>query len=259
MTTGERPPEDRALAMLVALLACLDDLREAVGADWDDVRERLRAQVEAWLRSDDELYTLMTNVRVTLRRYPEARDTLDEALRARRSTPELAFALKGVTRGTTRSPFESLNPSRGSEEPVPRAQVESLVDSLRDLLVDPAALHLNAWFPEHRGERPLTVGKAARLCVNLGPRRDEGASVGAAHSARLYEVDHVDVVVRCAGATVTPGSRRLDLPPRADRAVEFALTPRCEGPLRVVVVILIQGDPVERLEFGAHARAGMTS
>jgi hypothetical protein len=190
-----------------------------------------------------------------LRRYPEARDMLDEAVRARRSTPELAFALKGVTRGTTRSPFESLEASRGSDEPVPRAHVESIVDALHDQLVDPAALHLNAWLPDHAGERPLTVGSAARLCVNLGPRRDEGASVSATHAARLDELDHVDVVVLCPGARVSPASRVLELPPRADRVVEFALTPLRAGALHVVVELLIQGDPIERVEFDVWAGA----
>jgi hypothetical protein len=97
------------------------------------------------------------------------------------------------------------------------------------------------------------VGEAAPLRVNLGPKRAGGAAATVTEARCFDEVDHVDVVVRCATARVEPASRRLAMPPSAERFVEFALTPLRAGALRVAVVVLVQNDPVERLEFDDEA------
>jgi hypothetical protein len=235
---------DDAVQVLGALLEHLNELPALVGADWDHVRPSLLADVEAWLLGDSDPAQLAGNVLFTLRRYPEALARVRAArslrspanLEGLRSVPSVVYSF------ATPGGLESMT--------VPeRALAEHVAERLRDGLADPAAVYLNAWFHERAEGAPLREGKAAPLRVNLGPKRAGGAAAAVTEARRFDEVDHVDVVVRCATARVEPSSRRLAMPPSAERFVEFALTPLRAGALRVAVVVLVQNDPVERLEF----------
>lgn len=117
----------------------------------------------------------------------------------------------------------------------------------------PVVIHLNVWFPEDRwAVVTLPVGAAARLLVNLAQRPREAALASERVSEdaieRFYEVDHVDVMVLCPGADVTPLRARLPLPPDAGAIARFEITPRRVGPLELSVVLLIEGESVHRTQ-----------
>lgn len=241
---------DESVLVLQALLDHIGALPERVGPDWERVRPKLFELVEVWLRGDEDPSALAGQVLAVLGRYPEAIELLAPSI--------VPVALESMVPKHRAFNFGIPLPIRldasASRAPEPERPITQLAERLRDALVDPSSVHLNAWFPGHATEASLVVGTASKLCVNLGPRRDDGATAAVADASRFDTVDHVYVVVRCASAYIKPAMARLAMPPRADRVAEFSLTPFKPGPMRIAVVVLVQNDPVERLEFSADAR-----
>jgi len=119
----------------------------------------------------------------------------------------------------------------------------------------PEAIYLNTYFPDlPPGLVRLNVGMSHRLCVNLGPRRMEGAGASSAIAAdalaRMEEAGVVDVFVLCPGARIDgPGGmpfQRLSLPPDPSVVLDFTITPKVAGQLALEVVLLVENEAVFR-------------
>lgn len=243
---------DESSEALQALLDHIDELPARVGADWSRVRPKLLGYVEAWLRGDEDPLTLASQMLQTLARYPEALALVLASIKSVQSSLEslrapIAYAIP-FPRG-----LDHPRPAVRAAPPAERS-VDSMLGELRGALVDPSSPHLNAWFSDREANAPLVVKRPAKLCVNLGPKRGEAASAAIADVSMLSSVDHVDVVVQCATARISPPSQRLELPPSAERVVEFEFTPLKPGPQWIFVVLLVRNDPVERLRFEVDAR-----
>lgn len=124
--------------------------------------------------------------------------------------------------------------------------------------VEDDGLYLNAWFPEYEEGDSLKVGVAAKLRINIAPDEQEGG-LGASDpippdKARLfYTIDHVDVMVICPEADVRPLLKRLELPPSAEKFVEFEVTARGAGAVNLTVALLVCNEPIYRTVFSCSA------
>lgn len=123
----------------------------------------------------------------------------------------------------------------------------------------PSEIHLNAWFEESRAR--LVVGRAATLCVNLGPPREtEKGSASEALSAETVKameaLDHVDVLVTARWADVArPWRKRLSMPPDPANVLTWEVTPRRAGEIEISVVLAIQNEPIHEVQLTMEAVA----
>lgn len=122
-----------------------------------------------------------------------------------------------------------------------------------------AALYLNIRFPKCSKEKPLLpVGQQTELVVNIGaPIDSESAgqtdSIPNEEASETGKIDHVDVIVLCAGADVVPLRNRLYLPPKKSNTAKFYITPLRQGNLSLSVVLLLRNDPIHRTTFNIQA------
>lgn len=165
--------------------------------------------------------------------------------------------LKGMTpaAGTTRG----AEPAALEQWPHKEIDILYADDALfGDEVVDDG-LYLNAWFPDYDDDDSLKVGVAARLRVNIDMESRDG-SLGASESIPpdkaqiLYTVGHIDVMVISPDADVTPLLKRLEMPPSAERFVEFKVTARAGGPINLTVALLVCNEPIYRTVFSCEAK-----
>lgn len=120
--------------------------------------------------------------------------------------------------------------------------------------------YLSVWFPDRPAEEPwLVVGRAERMLVNLGAKREDeglGKSEPVSEEAEeaLETVEYVDVLIQCSDADVVPLHSRIQVPPREGNTAQFEVTPRREGEIPLTVVLLVKNDPIHRTHFYFEAK-----
>lgn len=63
------------------------------------------------------------------------------------------------------------------------------------------------------------------------------------------QVDHLDVIVKCASGRIIPmSSKPLHLPPIPNETVEFEVIPRMAGDVGIQVDLKVQNDSVEWMD-----------
>lgn len=118
-------------------------------------------------------------------------------------------------------------------------------------------IHLNAWFEEDQAR--LVVGRAARLCVNLGPERaktESSASEALSDEAvkAMEDLEYVDVLVTARWADVArPWRKSLSMPPEPARVLLWEITPRRAGKIEISVVLAIRNEPIHEMAFSVDA------
>lgn len=168
-----------------------------------------------------------------------------------------AFALLPRARGPRDMPVTFFGVSSLPPETVAADDPPAKASPTGDDDSPPSEIHLNAWFEESRVR--LVVGRAATLCVNLGPPREaEKGSASEALSAETVKameaLDHVDVLVTARWADVArPWRKRLSMPPDPANVLTWEVTPRRAGKIDVDVVLAICNEPVHELHLTLDA------
>lgn len=246
------PPETPAEAALRALVALRDRLPVLVGPDWDDVRPTIEALLERGLRGEQQIDDVVSQILKALARFRDAVRPLQRAIESAR-TAAGARVYRSDSRGVMQSPGAALESlAVGAKSDV---AVRALASQAKDAFADPESLHLNAWIEDHEApDAELALEVPVQLKVNLGARRGTLASEPLSPEvlARVHEVEHVDVVVYCLMARVTPRGRRLHMPPNPAEEASFTLTPTRIGPLHASVSILVDNDEIASVDLRAR-------
>lgn len=161
---------------------------------------------------------------------PRAEYVLDELWRGRRASE--SSSLGGDARIWTKTDSRPGRTVRGDE----------------DILF----LNISLWDGKYETSA-LSVGREVTLEVNIGPRtkravaRHDAITADQAHL--FYSIDFVEVMVVSPGVDVEPLSRKMPMPPGPDATVYFTLTPLWAGDVELIVILLINNDPIHRSSF----------
>ncbi len=133
---------------------------------------------------------------------------------------------------------------------------------------DRGTFYLNAWFPDYPpepsdGRVHLPLGKPAKLLVNIGPPLMVGSAasdmIPAEAADILYGSDHVDILIFCHGARISPLRQPLSLPPSPRQQAQFQVVPLGQPGERILTVCMsVRNEPLYETSFSFNATEALS-